>query len=414
MEQIKLDGSISLIESTEALREDYVPEQVLYREEYIKNIIYSVFKPPLEDRGGSHMFIQGTTGTGKTLSVNYCMDVAESTVKEGTEPGLKIDENDLKIIYINCRAHPTQSAVALELVKQTISKDKKKGMPTYIYLEEFIEFIDRVYKHVIIILDEVDKILPKDKDDTLFYTLVRAREMKQLKNSYISLICIANNPRAMEKLSDGTRSSFGINVQFFPRYTKEQLIQILTDRAKKAFKEGVIEPRMIEEIAIHVSEALAGDCRKAISLLKISAELADKNKELKIVKSHLDGAKQIMEQNVLHKELLDMSLHERVIFYAIGLYYDAEQKPPKFQILFKIYIKLCELIKRTPLQARQVRNHLKSLIKTDLIDEFMEGGKLYYQPLADPKTILAVTKQFFTIYQVQAERIEEILHVTTK
>lgn len=385
-----------LIKDVYALREDYVPEQILFREKHIKKMLNTVWYPPLKNRPGSNLILQGTTGTGKTLCANYCTEITEEEKKNKFPEIVPY----YKIININCRTHPSQHAVAKEIVKQVMSfAEIKQGYPAYHYLDMFLNYIDKNYKFLTIVLDEVDNLLPKKgESDALFYTLVRAREIKRLKNAFISLVCIANDTKVREKFSDGTRSSFGINVLHFPRYTYEQLLEILKDRSEKAFDKGTLEKGLLKEIARYGEESLSGDCRNAISLLKISAEIAEQESAKKITKKHFGKAKIINEKNILKTELNDLGLHEKSIFFSVAWFVLKEKKNPNFPEVYKTYKKMCRTLKKESLGQRMVRNHLKSFVKLNLIDEFMQTGRMIYTLLVGSKVVSEAFKEFIQIH----------------
>ena len=55
------------------LQSNYKPEQILHREEQIKQIA-SILAPVLRGEKPSNLFLYGKTGTGKTFSIDYVSD----------------------------------------------------------------------------------------------------------------------------------------------------------------------------------------------------------------------------------------------------------------------------------------------------------------------------------------------------
>ena len=385
------------------MREDTIPEQIFFRDTQLNDLKMRVFGPPIWDSPGSHMFLQGRPGTGKTLCVKKMEGVLTNTLCEE-----KITHT--KLIYISCGRTKTDTSTLYHLCKEV--GINKKGLSFDDYIGLFYRTIDENYKYVIIILDEVDKIMPKDPNkDNLFYCLVRGRDMRELKNSYISLICVSNDARAKYKLSEGTQSSFGVNWLHFPKYSCGQLYEILINRAKQALIENTYENELINQIARYCYET-TGDAREAIHLLKTTVELAEKDNTGKITKEHFELAKEVTEKERLQMELKDQSLHIKLTFYALCIYFITKNTCPPFEHTYPIYKELATQIKKDISKQRMVRRYLKKLVEIQLIDEFMERGKLFYKPLVEAKTVKLFLDDFYLQHSLQADTLSGFIDDT--
>ena len=87
------------------LREDFIPEQIIHRRKELEHLARSIFAPPLRGQPPGHLFVMGTSGTGKTLAVKYWKNELE---KELEERGI----DTTAIFYVNCSTYPTQWDVA--------------------------------------------------------------------------------------------------------------------------------------------------------------------------------------------------------------------------------------------------------------------------------------------------------------
>ncbi|MBI2151856.1 cell division control protein Cdc6, partial [Candidatus Woesearchaeota archaeon] len=70
----------SLFKDKSVLLSTYVPEEILYRDEFLKEVA-NVLAPALRMEKPSNLFIYGKTGTGKTLSVCHVLHTLESVAK---------------------------------------------------------------------------------------------------------------------------------------------------------------------------------------------------------------------------------------------------------------------------------------------------------------------------------------------
>lgn len=401
----------NIINDASALREDEIPEKIDFREEQSNILKNYIFGPPIWGRPGYHLFCQGTTGTGKTLLIKKWAEIMQTKLKElNLEP-------TTKYIYLNCSRVSGPTQAAYEVLKQADPSPRISNDVNY-YMTDFFQFIDKQFKYCIVVLDEVDKILPNNssKSDALFYALVRAREMGELKNCYISLVCVANDPFGTQKLSDGTRSSFGVNVAFFPRYNTNEIYQILMHRAERALFPKAIVPEVIKEIAVY-SATTGGDCRKALALFRITADLAEEAKKTQLSSEFFHLAKNFYEKEMYKKEIEDLSMHEQLALYSlIELQMNNQRtgKPhPTFAQTYKCYLAFCDKYKKEPVTDRQVREYFKGMIKTNFVVESMEKGSMYYTVIIDPVMASKLLYDFIQKYEREAEAFAKTIAVVT-
>jgi len=400
----------NIINDASALREDEIPEKIDFREEQSNILKNYIFGPPIWGRPGYHLFCQGTTGTGKTLLIKKWAEIMQTKlVVLNLEP-------TTKYIYLNCSRVSGPTQAAYEVLKQVNPFPRISNDVNY-YMTDFFKEIDEKYKFVIVVLDEVDKILPTNasKSDALFYALVRAREMGELKNCYISLLCVANDTFATQKLSDGTRSSFGVNVAFFPRYNINEIYQILLHRAERALFPRAIILDVIKEIAVY-SANTGGDCRKALALLRITSDLAEEAKKTQLSSEYFHLAKNFYEKEMYKKEIEDLSMHEQLALYSlIELQMNNQRvgKPhPTFAQTYKCYLAFCEKYKKEPVTDRQVREYFKGMIRTNFVIESMEKGSMYYTVIIDPVMCTKLLLDYIQKIEREGEAFTKIMGVT--
>jgi cell division control protein 6 len=90
-----------------------------------------------------------------------------------------------------------------------------------------------------------------------------------------------NNSQVFEdNLGPRVKSSIGEDRTYFPGYTTSELYKIVGDRAKNAFKPDMYTEESITRIVSLIGSE-SGDARKAIDLLRVAGETANK-KESKI------------------------------------------------------------------------------------------------------------------------------------
>src|SRR3989344_1440096 len=256
----------------EVLQSSYTPDTIPHRHEQIEQIA-SILAPCLRAEKPSNLFLYGKTGSGKTLSVKYVKDQLLETSKKKEIP--------LVIAYINCklkRVADTEYRLVAQLAREVGCQVPPTGLPTDEVYRIFINMIDKEKKILILILDEIDHLVKK-ADDEILYNLSRLNT--ELKNVNISIVGISNDLIFRDNLDPRVKSSLSEEEIHFPPYNALQLQEILKQRAQMAFREGVISEGVIEKCAAYAAKE-HGDARRALELLRVSGELAERKNENKI------------------------------------------------------------------------------------------------------------------------------------
>jgi cell division control protein 6 len=179
-----------------------------------------------------------------------------------------------------------------------------------------VEFLNANRRIVIVVLDEVDRLVEKNGDD-LLYHLSRINE-DLTKGSSVSLLSIANDLRFAEHLEARVISSFSGERILFPPYSARELKNILRERTKLAFKEGTVSESIIALCATLGAQE-HGDARRVLDLLRVSGEIADRNKEKELKEEHLYKAKQTIETDCISEAIRTLPHQSKMVILAIML-----------------------------------------------------------------------------------------------
>jgi len=305
----------SLFKDKFVLQANYAPETIPHRDEQIEQIA-RILSPALKGERTSNLFLYGKTGTGKTLSMQY---VRNEMLKR------KNQENNLKIEYINCKLKKvadTEYRILAELIKKMGGHVPVTGLPTDTVYARFIDLIDERKQFFILIFDEIDQAVKK-MSDNLLYNLTRLNS--ELSRAQLSIIGISNNLTFLDDIDPRVRSSLGEEEVIFPPYNALQLQNILRERAEKAFKPRVINNGTISKCAAFAARE-HGDARRALDLLRVSGELAEREASKRIGLKHIDAANEKIERD----KILDI----------------IQTEPKQFQLVLLSIIKLNEIKKR--------------------------------------------------------------------
>jgi len=290
------------------LQTEYQPKNILYRDEQIKQIA-SILAPVLRGERPSNLFLYGKTGTGKTLSIQYVRENLLRRIKD--KPDFK-----LRIEYLNCKlkkVSDTEYRILAELIKKLGEKVPVTGLPTETVYNKFIDIIDKEKQLVVLILDEIDQTIKKISDDFL-YTLTRINS--ELSKAQLCVVGISNDLTFLDNIDPRVKSSLSEEEIVFPPYDAIQLTQILNKRAEEVFKEKVLQEGVVEKCAAFAARE-HGDARRALDLLRIAGELAERDRSEKIILKHIDQANSKIERDKILDVVKSEPKQFQIVLYAI-------------------------------------------------------------------------------------------------
>jgi len=337
----------SLFQNKDVLLSSYLPENIIYREEQI-NEVAKILAPALRVERPSNVFIFGKTGTGKTLAVKHILKSMREVAQKNEIP--------LKNIYINCKLRKvadTEYRLLAQIIK-TFGKDvPSTGLPTDEIYSIFYKLLDYKKQIIILVLDEIDQLTRKIGDD-IFYNLTRINS--ELKNSQICLVGISNNLNFCDNLDPRIKSSLSQEELLFPPYNALQIQDILKKRSDMAFQEGVVQPGVIEKCSAF-SARDHGDARRAIDLLRVAGELAERANSEIIEITHLDEAEQKIESDKIINAVINQPKQFQSVLYAILVLSPQKGKCYTGEI-YDIYQNICKQTKFNVLTQRRISDIL--------------------------------------------------------
>lgn len=366
------------------LQPTYTPETVPHREEQISQIA-EILAPALKLEKPSNLFLYGKTGSGKTLSTIHTINQLSSIANREKIP--------ITPVYINCKLKKvadTEYRLVAQLIRALGKEVPSTGLPTDEIYKIFFNTIEQQEQMLLLVLDEIDQLVKKAGDEIL-YNLTRINT--ELKKSQISLIGISNDLLFTDNLDPRIKSSLSEEEIFFPSYNALQLQDILRGRAKKAFRPGAIETGVIEKCAAYAAGE-HGDARRAVELLRVAGEIAERKEETSLKIRHIDEA----QDKIDHDRIIDIVKTQpkqfQLSLYSIVAVCSGRKELVFTGEVYDLYKKLCSRICLRPLTQRRMSDIIAELdmlgvISTKIISKGRYGRtreiSLSIPPTTQPK-----------------------------
>lgn len=392
-----LEGT-PIFENKEVLRPAYTPDHLPHRQSQIDNIA-TILVSALRGETPSNLLVYGKTGTGKTASAKFVSRELEETSQNYDVP--------CEVEYINCEVTDTQYRVLAQLGNKFIDdnlrrakeeleqleglgdvpsseiqdagfkdpshvKEREERLRNYIESSEkipetgwptdrvysvFFDAVDFYQRVLIIMLDEIDKLVEKSGDDTL-YNLLRINT--DLQRSRVSIIGISNDLKFTDFLDPRVKSSLGEEEIVFPPYDADQLQDILEQRAEIGFTDGTVSEGVIPLCAAYAAQE-HGDARRALDLLRTAGELAERSQSDVIKENHVRAAQEKIEVSRITEAVRTLPTQSKLILLSIIELSENGNDKVNTGEVFNMYKRLCGRIDYDTLTQRRVTELISEL-----------------------------------------------------
>jgi cell division control protein 6 len=348
-------SGVKIFKDREVLRHDYLPDRLPHREEQIRQLGETV-APVLKGERGSNIFIYGKTGTGKTAVTKYVLSHLEVKAKEFNAP--------VKFCYVNCRITGSEYRVLANLCQTLGISVPFTGLSVGEVFDRLKLGLDASKIIFIIVLDEIDALI-KSRGDSLLYELTRINET--LCKSKTSLVGISNDLRLKEFLDPRVLSSLSEEEVVFRPYDANELRNILFERVKAAFYDGALS-----DGALCLCAALAaaehGDARRALDLMRVAGEVAERKGANIVVEEHVRDAEKHIEHNRVVEALKNLTLHSKLVVLSVYHLNKADGHRAITGEIYDVYSEVCGELGITPLTQRRLCTLVNELDSMGLLN----------------------------------------------
>ena len=377
-------GGRSIIIDRAVLHFAHMPDLVLHRDEEQKAVA-QVLIPILKGSRPSNLLVYGKPGTGKTLVVRKVISQIQARAADSEFP--------IRLVYSNAKDETTLGGLLVSLGKQLGMNQKRlpvTGLAIGEVFKRILGEIDGRGLNVVFVIDEIDHLaqLVGRTGKDILYQLTSAN--MRLDRGTLTIVGISNNLSFKENLDPRVISRLADEEAVFTTYTTEQIKKILEERVAAAFALGVVE-----EPALNLCAALSGsehgDARRAIDLLRIAGEIAERagsgTDSQTVTVEHVREASKKMEEDKDMTVLRSYPLHEKLLILAI-----MRGEASSTGEIYAHYKSLCRDVAAAPLTQRRVTQMLSGIELSGIItgrvaSQGVHGRTKMHRLTVSPQTV---------------------------
>ncbi len=242
---------------------DWTPPALVGRDSELRELA-SMFIG-MESHGvGGKAVITGPVGSGKTVI----------TRRFGEDLQRLLDgRRKIVLAHVNCRNHPTTSQVLQQIALSLDSGHPERGFSSGEIVQSIRRNLNAYDSHLLLVLDEVDVLIRREKSD-LLYKLLRIDEGQDQQGS-LSLILVSQDTSMLKLFEAAIISRLGeSNTLDLQPYDEPGLVGIARQRYEEACRPGSVGDDTLTKIGRFASDS--GDARLAIELLEAAVRRAEK------------------------------------------------------------------------------------------------------------------------------------------
>ncbi len=291
----------------------YIPKCLRHRDDQMQRLhaIYGETVKNVENAYPRYTQIIGNTGTGKTCTtLKFGEAITAYAEKEGV---------NLQHVYVNCKVDGTTRFVLFgNLVRKVTTQISTRSLSPEEMIRQLIEYLRVDGRRLIITFDEIDYFVQTNPREHIIYDLTRIPEMHPGEPPpVIGEIFIARSLKWHSMLEPSEKSTLGMGIIEFPRYTARQIRDILEERIAEAFCPNAVNEETLGLISdITANPPVNGDLRVGLELLYYAGTLAENTGSKSVLPDHVRKVYSETNPTVTSEDITNLDETNRLILLA--------------------------------------------------------------------------------------------------
>jgi len=291
----------TIFKDIDAFNPDYIPEHFPHRKSQMEALAICI-RPALRNGRPVNAVVLGSCATGKTTAIKKIFEMVEKT------------SDKVMCVYINCQIHTTRFGIFSQIYQKIFGHTPPEtGVPFSRIYQNIMQHLSNHNQALVVALDDINNLFYSKNANKIFYDILRAHEA--FEGVKTGVFAILSDIEFRFVLDKNVNSIFIPQEIIFNPYNREEMGNILRERAKIGFYSDVISDELLDEITEYASSS--GDLRVGIDLLRISGNLAEADASKTIEKKHLEEALKSTGSINLKYTLKSLSDDEKVLLDII-------------------------------------------------------------------------------------------------
>jgi cell division control protein 6 len=294
---------------------DYVPETFKHRESQMETLKYAM-RPAVRGSRPLNAKVEGPPGTGKTTGVRKLFD------ELGAQPGVRT-------IVVNCQVNSTRYSVFSRLFMEMFDYEPpSSGVSFKKLFGQIAEKLAENDEVLVVALDEINYLFYESEASDTLYSLLRAHEDTHGARVGVVVISSDSDLEMIGELDGRVQSVFRPEEVYFSVYGQAEIVDILEERVRKGFRDGVVSAPVLDRVAALTAET--GDLRVGIDLLRRAGLNAEMRGSKTVTREDVESAYDTSKYVHLDRSLRGLSDTETSLLEVIA-HHDGQRAGDVYQ-----------------------------------------------------------------------------------